>query len=91
MAELQYQRKLNELRAALGDVESFDADATFRRLGTKAYGIDITSLQVYLERASCYLTRAQTDSILRRFNHSNSGRLEWEEYCELVNGSKLEA
>lgn len=86
--EFNYQRKITELREALAGVESFDMEATFRRLGTKAYGIDILNLQVFVERASVYLTRAHTDSILRRFNHSNTGRVEYSEYYELVTGTQ---
>jgi len=80
LKELEYQHKLTELRKALHAVETFDAKVTFRRMGSETYGIDINSLRIYLERASCYLTENQSNGILRRFNHSGQGNLNWSEY-----------
>jgi hypothetical protein len=90
LKEFAYQARLTELREALAACDTFDKDATFRRLGTRAYGIDIVNLRVFCERASCYLSTSQTDGVLRRFNHSGTGRIEWACYYELVTGQEWE-
>lgn len=63
-------------------------DSTFNRLGSKYYGIDINNLRAFCERCSFYPTTAQTDAILRRFDHNGNGRLDWAEYYELVTGTE---
>lgn len=84
--EVDYQKKLNELRDELAAIKDFSVSELYEKLAVGQYGVILTSLNRFLSVNGFFAMQTDTDAILRRFDHNANQSLDYSEFHELVTG-----